>query len=80
MVDAQRVCWLDEFAGWMDKEWEGEGEGCLVIALRKLLVKLEAWNRDTFGSIFYWKKRNLLKLEGMGRALERYVFGSSTKP
>lgn len=36
-------------------------------------LKLEAWNKDMFGNIFQRKKRNLLRLEGVQRSLERHV-------
>lgn len=60
-----------DFHGWLEREWEWEG--CLNTALRKLAAKLDAWNRDTFGNIFRRKKRNILRLEGVQRALGKYV-------
>lgn len=36
-------------------------------------MKLEAWNRDTFGNIFHRRRRNELRLLGVQRALKRRV-------
>lgn len=51
---------------------EREWEGCLTTSLRQLASKLEAWNKATFGNIFRRKKRNLLRLEGVQRAMGRH--------
>lgn len=53
---------------------EGVGVGgCLTSSLQKLSAKLVAWNEYTFGNIFKCKKRNLLRLQGVQKALERNV-------
>lgn len=54
----------------MAREWKCEGD--MTKALKVLSMKLEAWNKDTFGNIFR-KKCNTLRLEGVQRTLERRV-------
>lgn len=56
------------FANWMKKEWKKDER--LMAALKEFKLKLEAWNRITFGNVFQRKKRNLLRLEGVQRSLE----------
>lgn len=43
------------------EQWKYEGN--LTDALNDFRVKLEAWNRHTFGNVFQRKKRNMLRLE-----------------
>lgn len=57
-------------ATWGDcigKEWVYDGN--LTEALRGLLAKLLAWNRDVFGSIFRRKHRVKSMLEGVMNAI-----------
>lgn len=55
----------------MKDMWSYKGD--LAAALAKFKTELEAWNRDTFGNVFQRKKRNMLRLEGVQRSLERGV-------
>lgn len=68
-----QAAWMlhSNFYGWLEREWDWEG--CLSTALRNLSSKLVAWNRDTSGNIFRRKKRNLLWLAGVQRALGSHV-------
>lgn len=50
-------------------EWRDDDD--LPVDFRRLSVKLQAWNKATFGNIFQRKKRNELRLRGVQRALAR---------
>lgn len=45
----------------------------LTATLNDFKLKLQAWRKDTFGNVFQRKKRNTLRLERVGMALERRV-------
>lgn len=63
--------WLrhKDFMGWMKNEWKFKGN--FTTTLREFRSKLESWNKDTFGNVFQRNKRNMLRLEGVQRVLER---------
>lgn len=44
--------------------------GGLTSSLKQFAVKLQAWNKHTFGNIFQKKRRLLLRLEGVQKALD----------
>lgn len=60
-----------EYYNWMRNEWRCTAD--LITALREISIKLAAWNKATFGHIFQWKKRNLLRLEGVQRCLDDHI-------
>lgn len=60
-----------DFPNLMESAWKWEGS--LNQTLKEFQLKLEAWNRDTFGKIFQRKRRNVLRLLGVQRALERRI-------
>lgn len=64
-----QAAWLTHpgLFNWMASSWECDS--CLSSSLRRFATKLQAWNKDTFGNIFHRKKRNLLRLEGVQRAM-----------
>lgn len=53
---------------WMREEWACDG--CLTTSLQTFARKLE-WNLCTFGYILKRKKRNLLRMEGVIRAMKQ---------
>lgn len=59
-----QAAWMlhHDFFKWMEREWNWEGN--LTKSLKEFVMKLEAWNKDTFGNIFKRKKRNSLRLVG----------------
>lgn len=65
-----QAAWLlhADFMSMLRREWSWGGD--LTHSMKCLAEKLNAWNRDTFGNIF-WKKRKLRRrLEGACNALE----------
>lgn len=60
-----------DFHSLVPREWKGDTH--LPQALKDLQLKLEAWNRDTFGNIFRRKRRNEDSLAGVQDALDRRV-------
>lgn len=68
-----QAMWLrhKNFIRWMKEEWCFEGN--LLAGLRDFRAKLESWNKNTFGNVFQRKRRNMLRLEGVQRSLERGV-------
>lgn len=50
----------EDFQRWLETEWQDGGD--LPLDLRRLSVKLKAWNKATFGNIFQRKKLNELRL------------------
>lgn len=61
----------------MEKEWKRKSD--LTTELKEFSQKLIAWNKDTFGNIFQRKNRNIIRLEGVQRLLERQVTESLLK-
>lgn len=59
----------EDFDSWLRKEWLGDAY--LPEAFKDLAVKLEAWNKATFGNIFRRRKRNELRLGGLQRTMAR---------
>lgn len=53
------------------EEWNGDGS--LNEALKSFSLKLQAWNKSSFGNIFQHKKCNKLKLTGIHKALSRGI-------
>lgn len=60
-----------DYLKWMQKEWCWNGD--LAQSLQDFSLKLQSWNKDTFGHIFKRKKRNLLRLEGVQRCLTHRI-------
>lgn len=57
-----------DFHNMMRREWCWQGS--LMCTLKCLIEKLRAWNRDTFGNIFWRKERLRNRLEGVAKALD----------
>lgn len=54
----------------MEKQWIWDAN--LTKSLKDFVMKLEAWSRDTFRNIFKRKSCNLLRMEGVTKAMERH--------
>lgn len=57
-----------DFQNMLKREWHWRGD--VMCSLKSLAEKLRAWNRDTFGNIFWRKKRLTRRLEGVAKALD----------
>lgn len=60
-----------EFSRWFSEQWSCEED--LTKSLNDIKMKLQEWNKNTFGNVFKKKRRNALRLEGVQKALESKV-------
>lgn len=64
------LMWMDhpDFRNLMSTTWD-EGDNILTHSIRLFTDKVQQWNKDVFGNIFFRRKRVLARLNGTQRKL-----------
>lgn len=65
-----QAAWLlhADFENMLKRKWQWSGD--FMCSLKCLAEKLHAWNRDTFGNVFWRKSRLRRRLEGIAKELD----------